>query len=286
MTKKIEKPFKGYSDLYKIPTQPILKFSPYAWAKLLYFRDKKDTEIGGFGITSKDNPLLVEDFITVKQTTSMTSIEFDDEAVADFFDNQVDLEKQPEQFARIWLHTHPSGCSTSSGKDEETFYRAFGSCDWAIMFILPQNTSTPYAQLQFNTGPKVRISLKTEIDYSIPFLGTDVKAWEKEYNENISEQTYIASENIHSYTDRQGFHVCEDYKKFLDNNNLFEEQNPKEEESKEEDWLVPQDWWEDFEKMDSGDREFILEELEYLHLQIEEEEDQDKFCKLNEVSNE
>lgn len=31
-----------------------LRFSPTAWAKLLYFRDKSDNEVGGFGITEPD----------------------------------------------------------------------------------------------------------------------------------------------------------------------------------------------------------------------------------------
>ena len=44
-----------------------LRFSPTAWAKLLYFRDKSDNEVGGFGITKVDDLLFVTDFVTVKQ---------------------------------------------------------------------------------------------------------------------------------------------------------------------------------------------------------------------------
>jgi len=32
------------------PKVPTLRFSPYAWAKLLYLRDRGDSEVGGFGI--------------------------------------------------------------------------------------------------------------------------------------------------------------------------------------------------------------------------------------------
>ena len=63
-----------------------LRFSPTAWAKLLYFRDKSDSEIGGFGITCPDDLLCVTEFITVKQQVTAISVKFDDEAVADFFD--------------------------------------------------------------------------------------------------------------------------------------------------------------------------------------------------------
>ena len=65
--------------------RPVLTFTPYAWAKLLYFRDKSDNEIGGFGITEKDDLLLITDFVTVKQDVSCVSVSFDDNAVADFF---------------------------------------------------------------------------------------------------------------------------------------------------------------------------------------------------------
>ncbi|MHC4132954.1 MAG: hypothetical protein ACYSR3_13335, partial [Planctomycetota bacterium] len=74
-----------------------MRFSPTAWAKLLYFRDKSYNEVGGFGITEPDDLLCVKDFITVKQEVTGVSVKFDDEAVADFFDMQVDLDRKPEQ---------------------------------------------------------------------------------------------------------------------------------------------------------------------------------------------
>ncbi len=85
--------------------QPILKFTPSAWAKLQFFCHQGASEIGGFGLTAKENLLLIEEFITVKQTTTEVSVDFHDEAVADLFETQVDLGRKPEQFARIWLHT-------------------------------------------------------------------------------------------------------------------------------------------------------------------------------------
>ena len=44
------------------PQAPVLRFSPTAWAKLLYFRDCGHTEIGGFGITPVDDPKMMELF--------------------------------------------------------------------------------------------------------------------------------------------------------------------------------------------------------------------------------
>jgi hypothetical protein len=64
-----------------------LRFSPTAWAKLLYFRDKSYNEVGGFGITEPDDLLFVKDFVTVKQDVTLVSVKFADESVADYFED-------------------------------------------------------------------------------------------------------------------------------------------------------------------------------------------------------
>jgi proteasome lid subunit RPN8/RPN11 len=97
-----------------------LRFSPTAWAKLLYFRDKSDNEVGGFGISDPEDLLFVREFVTVKQEVTCVSVKFDDAAVADFFDTQVDLGRKPEEFARVWLHTHPGDSPEPSAIDEES----------------------------------------------------------------------------------------------------------------------------------------------------------------------
>ena len=72
---------------YDVPRQPVLRFSPTAWAKLLFFRDRGETEISGFGITEPDHLLYVTDFITIKQDATIASISLDDNAVADYFES-------------------------------------------------------------------------------------------------------------------------------------------------------------------------------------------------------
>ena len=106
-----------------------LRFTPYAWAKLVFLRDIGETEIGGFGIAEDpDDPLLITDIQTVEQDCTSVTVEFDDGSVADLFDRLVDEGLQPEQFARVWIHTHPDIGAEPSGVDEETFQRVFGSC--------------------------------------------------------------------------------------------------------------------------------------------------------------
>jgi len=172
----------------ELPTrESILRFTPTAWAKLLFFRDYSDTEVGGFAVTSPDDLLLVMDFVPVKQEVTMASVSFDDAAVAEFFDAQVDQGRKPEQFARIWLHTHPGNSPSPSSTDEGTFARVFGKCQWAVMFILAQQGKT-YARLRFNIGPGGHIAIPVEVDFGVPFGPSRFEAWEAEYKATISPE--------------------------------------------------------------------------------------------------
>ena len=112
------------------------------------------------------------------------SISLDDEAVADFFESQVDAGRKPEEFFRIWLHTHPGDSPQPSTTDEETFGRVFGRCDWAVMGVVAQNGRS-YAKLRFNVGPGGEMLIPMAVDYSQSFGPADQDAWQKEYETNI-----------------------------------------------------------------------------------------------------
>lgn len=171
------------------PADPTLRFTPYAWAKLQWFCHRgtlgEQTEIGGFGIADSDDLLLIRDFVTIKQKCTMVTVHFDDQAVAEFFDDQVDEGRRPDQFARIWLHTHPGSCPDPSGTDEETFQRVFGQCDWAVMFILSEEGKT-FARMRFNIGPGGSCDLPVSLDCSKSFPAADIEAWEAEYQSHIT----------------------------------------------------------------------------------------------------
>jgi proteasome lid subunit RPN8/RPN11 len=160
--------------------RPQLKFTPYAWAKLLWLRDAGPTEIGGFGIAPGEDPFLIEEIRLVKQRTTEVSVKFEDESVADLFDELVDDGLRPEQFGRIWIHTHPDISAQPSGVDETTFESCFGSTDWSVMFILARQGET-YGRLKFNIGPGSALRVETSVDWSQPFPEADHAAWEAEY---------------------------------------------------------------------------------------------------------
>jgi hypothetical protein len=161
-----------------------LRLTPYAWAKLLFLRDLGPTEVGGFGVSAAKDLLLVEDVQLIRQICTEVSVKFDDTAVADYFDRQVDGGLLPERFGRVWLHTHPDECAIPSHKDEETFQRCFGSAAWAIMFILARGGAT-YARLRFCAGPGGQIELPVEVDFTQPFPAADPVGWEAEYARSV-----------------------------------------------------------------------------------------------------
>lgn len=153
-------------------------------------RDINDTEVGGFGITSSEDLLLIEDIAIVKQKVSAVTVAFDDIAVADFFEDQVVAGRQPEQFARYWIHTHPGSSPEPSMTDEATFNRVFGNCDWSVMFILAQSGNS-YARMQFTAGPGGQIKIPACVDYSAAFAGSDSKSWKAEYKKNVTEDRIL-----------------------------------------------------------------------------------------------
>ena len=162
------------------PLRPTLRFHPTAWAKLLFLRDLGETEVGGFGISAADDLLLIEDFVLVRQHGSVITVAFEDESVAEFFDRQIDRGLRPEQFGRIWIHTHPGDSAQPSSVDEETFARVFGRSDWAVMAIVACGGDT-FARLQFPAGPGGSLNLPFAVDYRRPFTGSDHEAWTNEY---------------------------------------------------------------------------------------------------------
>jgi hypothetical protein len=193
---------------------PPLRLTPYAWAKLLYLRDLGETEVGLFGVSKLNDLLLVEEVHLVRQRCSAMTVKFDDQSVADYFDGQVDQGRAPEQFARIWVHTHPGDSPLPSVTDEETFTRCFGGSNWAIMLILACGGQT-YARLRLNAGPGGELRLPVEIDFQQPFPAADQSAWDDEYVKNVTESWQpLASEvreRISAPIDR-----FDDYDRWLD----------------------------------------------------------------------
>ncbi|WP_145286455.1 MPN domain-containing protein [Pirellulimonas nuda] len=157
-----------------------LRLTPHAWAKLRFLRDAGPTEIGCFGVSDPEDLLLVRDVTPVRQACSAVSVAFDDAAVADYFDQQADAGLSPQQFGRIWFHTHPGASPHPSGTDEATFARVFGPADWAVMAILARGGGW-YARLGVSAGPGASQRLPVRVAWDEPFGGSDHAAWLAQY---------------------------------------------------------------------------------------------------------
>lgn len=229
---------------------PSLRFSPTAWAKLVFMRDMTDNEVGGFGITKPNDLLFVTDFILVKQKVTVVSVSFDDSSVADFFENQVEQKRKPEQFARIWLHTHPGDSPNPSMTDEETFDRVFGTCDWSVMFILAQDGSS-YARLHFKAGPGGDLKIPVYVDYGCQFDGSDFKSWTEQYKADVTKEVFVPAVKEKSvkadifggteFTQTSGF-TSEDLLNEID---LLE---PMERQALMDELAIRSNFWDEYEK--------------------------------------
>lgn len=162
-----------------------LRFTPYVWAKIVHLRDKGKTEVAGYCITGTDDPLLVTDFILVKQKCTIATFDLDTEDVAEYMDTMMDKGLMPWQYANILLHTHPPGCSPNpSLVDENNFVSAFSHPDWAIMVIVASDGSA-YCRLKINVGPGSVSILDTVVEYGTIFSGATPTLWDEEYDKNV-----------------------------------------------------------------------------------------------------
>lgn len=160
---------------------------------MLFLRDYGPTEVGGFGISSEHDLLFIEDVVLIRQRCSPVTVAFDDMAVAEFFDDQIDQGRRPEEFARIWVHTHPGYSPYPSSVDEETFSRVFGRSDWSVMAILACGGDS-YARLQFSAGPGGSSEIPMMVDFDRRFGATDWAAWEQDYLTQVTEEPSLHEE--------------------------------------------------------------------------------------------
>ncbi len=158
------------------------------------------------GISAEDDPLYVERIELVKQSASACFVEMDDEAVADHIDNCAQMGIPPARCGRIWMHTHPGSSAEPSMTDEQTFHRAFGGCDWSVMFILARGGAI-YARLQFGALAGVQVKIPVTVDWSAwPTIATTLldpdltQQWQMRHSQCVRlEPTHITRGMVFDY---------------------------------------------------------------------------------------
>ena len=166
-----------------------LRFTPAAWNKLLYMLHRGNTEVGCFGVSDKDDLLLVRNIVLVKQTCTSVSVDFDEDSVGEYMLDCVDAGISAEHSTRIFIHTHPDMSPRPSSTDESTFLTAFGKCNWAVMFIIARKHAT-FCRLRFNVGPGGEFELPVNVDWRAGLSVDDqvgsCHLWEAEYQRCVT----------------------------------------------------------------------------------------------------
>ena len=191
-----------------------LRFTPYAWSKIVFLSRVDENECGGFGITDGDDPFLVVDVQMVKQEVSPVTVEFDgDDVMLRFWPEMRDAGLAPHQYSRIWIHTHPGNSPHPSSTDEEQLSEYFGSQDYAIMFILAEQGAR-YCRFQTRVSKPeaggqgatlLQSEMAVSVDYAsrdglLPFFSNEgtkdqehQALWKKEHDLYVTEEIYIPS---------------------------------------------------------------------------------------------
>lgn len=167
----------------------VLRFSPFAYAKLIYWRDIGQTEIGCYAIMGTSDPLLITDLKMIKQTCSSVSVDFDKEDSIKFVEEMTDKGLSPWQHSSCFIHTHPGDSPSPSQADEENFRDNFSIANCSIFYILAKG-GKDYTRMRFNVPPGIDVDIKTQIDFSITFKASDHEAWKKEYDEKVTEKKF------------------------------------------------------------------------------------------------
>lgn len=194
----IVKPSAKEAALVRVVNANQLRFSPYAWAKMTWLRDRGRNEISGFGVSSKSDILYVTDIRLVKQKVGPASVDFDKEDIARYLDDMIDQGYQPFECMRIWVHTHPGFSPNPSGTDEATFRDSFSLADWSLMVVLASDNSTT-ARLKLSVANGL-LSANRELDVMVDCSGEfggvtidDAKRWEEEYQKYVNIEVWPVS---------------------------------------------------------------------------------------------
>lgn len=168
-----------------------MEFTLNAWTKLLWFRDRGPTEVGGIGVLDPDNLSRITDFVPLKQECSDIETNLDKEDVHRFQLDMMEKELPWDCFSRVWIHTHPGDSAHPSSTDWDAFNGpSMTDPDWSCMLIVSK-TGNISCRIRYNIGPGTITEVPVDIS-GIPAPGSrmDMDEWEDTYKNNIKEKDW------------------------------------------------------------------------------------------------
>lgn len=162
--------------------------------KLRAWRDMGDTEVTGFFITEKDNPLTVVDAILAKAKCSMASVDISAESLQDMYLEQSKNGIYPGQLL-IWWHTHPGNSANPSTEDIKTFNELGRDRTTNMMYILAKNDNET---MKLSVRDKITdLTSENNLQINHPIISwtnmPDYAELKAEYDEKITEHAPVAS---------------------------------------------------------------------------------------------
>ena len=203
---------------YTVCDELELRFTAYAWEKLMFMRDTvAHTEIGGLAVSDTEDVMLVHDILIPKQTVTAVSTRFDQAALADTMATLADPEGEYQLpvdcFMRIWIHTHPGTSAEPSGRDIETFTgeKDFGAAPWGVMMILSDSGET-HCSFRFTDvfGVQrcVQIPVAQAVYVDVPPIDEDTRlGWLKEIQDNVEELYTFRNTTVGALAKRHAPHA-------------------------------------------------------------------------------
>ncbi len=167
-------------------TKPIIYLTPYAFAKLQFWRDAGDTEITCFAVdvARTDGSILIVDYIMPGHDATVVSVDIEADDLADLMEEAAAAGIDAARLTRLWQHTHP-GDSASPSSVDEAQCREFAGGDWHAMLILAKGGEW-YARIDV-AGPVPHSTLcDVRIDWQADSPAVDDftrKEWQATYDD-------------------------------------------------------------------------------------------------------
>lgn len=142
-----------------------LEIPLHIFFKLQVWRDLGNTEVTGFFITEKDEPLKVIDAILIESECSGATVDIEAEAIEAMYMEYQKQQIYPDQL-QIWWHTHPGNSPSPSSTDVSTFNDLGSDKTSNVMYILASGNQE-YCRVSVS-DPKTGFVLEEEIKITHP----------------------------------------------------------------------------------------------------------------------